>query len=420
MVMPADVLWPPIRRIAMVSVHGCPLMTPGMRSAGGMNVYLRKIAPLLAERDICVDVFTRNHHAGGPELLELGPNARVIHLPAGPPELAKAEIVPYLAEYRERLSRFVAEEGAAYDLVHSHYWLSGGVGSDLAKEWGVPHVVSYHTLGAVKELASDEPEPADRLAAEARMAAAADRVFAFTEGEAGVIGELFGLPSERLHVVPGGVDVSLFRPRDRAAARRAVGIAEAERVVLFVGRLEPFKGPDLLVRALGEMRDVSNVRLVLVGGSKEEGSAEWLERIAADVGVTAHMRWQPAIQQVDLPDFYSAADICAVPSYHESFGLAALEAMACGTPVVATDVGALSSLVLDGETGSLVPSHDPLDFARCLEELLDSPARRERMGRAAQARARAFTWGRAAEEALDGYRALFVAGSRRPEVASCT
>ncbi len=223
MTLPTD---QPIHRVAMLSVHGCPLMAPGVRSAGGMNVYLRKIAPLLAERDVCVDVFTRNHHAGGPELLELGPNARAVHLPAGAPELSKEEIVPYLPDFTDRLSRFVAEEGTTYDLVHSHYWLSGGVGADIAREWGVPHVVSYHTIAAQKQRAGGEPEPPERLEAEARMAAAADRVFAATGGEADDIGALFGLPRERLHVVHGGVDTELFSPRDRAAARRATGIAE--------------------------------------------------------------------------------------------------------------------------------------------------------------------------------------------------
>ena len=409
----------PIHRIAMLSVHGCPLMMPGTRSAGGMNVYLRKIAPLLAERDVCVDVFTRNHHAGGPELLELGPNARAVHLPAGAPELVKEEIVPYLADFTDHLSRFVAEEGTAYDLVHSHYWLSGDVGADIAREWGVPHVVSYHTIAAQKQRAGGASEPPERLEAESRMAAAADRVFASTAGEADDIGALFGLPPERLHVVHGGVDTELFRPRDRAGARRAAGIAEHEKVVLFVGRLEPFKGPDILVRALAEMQDASNVRLVLVGGSEEERSAEWLDRIAADLGVGARVRWQPAIPQADLPDFYASADVCAVPSFHESFGLAALEAMACGTPVVAADVGALSSLVLDGETGSLVRGHDPGAFAAGLEELLLDPARLSRMGEAARAWASGFTWERSVEETLDGYRGVFAARSERPLVAPC-
>lgn len=415
MTLPTD---HPIHRVAMLSVHGCPLMMPGVRSAGGMNVYLRKISQLLAERGVCVDVFTRNHHAGGPELLELGPNARVIHLSAGEPELSKEEVVPYLADYTSRLSRFVAEEGTAYDLVHSHYWLSGDVGADIAREWGVPHVVSYHSIGAQKQRAGGEPESPARLEAEARMAAA-DRVFASTAGEAEDIGALFGLPPERLHVVHGGVDTELFRPRDRAAARRAAGIAEHERVVLFVGRLEPFKGPDILVRALAEMRDASNVRLVLVGGSEEERSAAWLDRIAAGLGVGARVRWQPAIPQADLPDFYASADVCAVPSFHESFGLAALEAMACGTPVVAADVGALSSLVRDGETGRLVRGHEPRAFAAALEELLEDPERASRMGASARARAREFTWSRSVDETLDGYRSVLSAGSERPLVAPC-
>ncbi|MEE8518482.1 MAG: glycosyltransferase, partial [Dehalococcoidia bacterium] len=193
---------PPIRRIAMVSVHGCPMVTPGMRSAGGMNVYLRKIAPLLADSGICVDLFTRIHHAGGPEVFEFGPNTRVIHLPAGPAELVKTEVLPYLPGYGERLSSFVEDEGLGYDLVHSHYWLSGRAGQRLAGELGVPHVLNFHTVAEIKERASAELELPERKETEAELAASADLLFTFTEEERSDLRTLFGIPDDATHVVP--------------------------------------------------------------------------------------------------------------------------------------------------------------------------------------------------------------------------
>ena len=260
----------------MVSVHGCPMMTPGMRFAGGMNVYLRDIATTLSYQGVAVDVFTRSHHAGGPEVLHIAPDARIIHIPAGAPELVKSEVVPYLPEYQEGFLRFAEEEGQGYDLVHSHYWLSGSVGEAAARKWGVPYVVSFHTLAAIKEREGSEIEPEQRKIAESRMAANADLVFAFTEGERQELNSLFGIPENRTHVAPGGVDLSLFFPADRDAARRRLGFGLDEQIVLFVGRPEPFKGPDVLIKALAHMRDRDRRRIVLVGGSEGEHSFDWL------------------------------------------------------------------------------------------------------------------------------------------------
>jgi D-inositol-3-phosphate glycosyltransferase len=394
----------PLQRIAMISVHGCPMVTPGMRFAGGMNVYLRDIAPALAAKGICVDVFTRSHHAGGPEIFEIGPNARVIHLPAGNPELVKSEVVPYLAEYQERVLQFVEEEGLGYDLVHSHYWLSGSVGKAAANHWGLPSVVSFHTLAAVKEREGSETEPDQRKIAEAEMAHDADLIFAFTDDERAELNNLFGIADDRVHVAPGGVDLTLFHPIDKGEARDRLGFDRDEQIVLFVGRPEPFKGPDVLIRALPLMSDPQRNRLVLVGGSEGEHSFDWLRLLAADLGVADRVSWHTAVPQEELVNFYAAADLCAVPSFHESFGLVALEAMACGRPVVASAVGALSINVREGETGCLVHSHEAIDFAHCIGNLLANPRLRETMGAAGIEHAQTFTWLRAAEQALDGYR----------------
>ena len=402
----------------MVSVHGCPMVTPGMHSAGGMNVYLRRIAPLLAEQGVCVDVFTRNHNEQGPSTVDLGPRARVIHLPAGSPDLTRTDIVPYLPEYRDRLLDFARKEGIGYDLVHSHYWLSRDVGAAAAKAWGVPHVFSFHSVAAVKERASGQPEPLVRKDVEDRAAEQSDLVFVFTPEEAADLAGLLGIAREKVHVVPAGVDAELFAPRDRSEARRRLGLPERGHIVLFVGRPEPFKGPDLLVRALAHLGVDDPPQLLIVGGSEDEHSVDWLKEIAAEAGVASLIQWRSAVPQASLPDFYAAADVCAVPSFHETFGLAALEAMACGRPVAAAAVGALPSLVSDGETGMLVPSHDPAAFADRIRELLADPQLRERMGRRARERAVQFTWDRAASLALDGY-ARATNGWPVPQVVPC-
>ncbi|MDA0797106.1 MAG: glycosyltransferase [Chloroflexi bacterium] len=407
---------PPIKRIAMVSVHGCPMVTPGMRFAGGMNVYLRDIAPAIAAAGVSVDVYTRSHKAGGPEVFEIGPNARVIHLSAGDPELVKSEVVPHLPEFRERMLEFVASEGLEYDLVHSHYWLSGSVAQSVAAEWGLPGVVSFHTLAAIKERESSETEPEQRKVAEEQMAHGADLVFAFTHDERRELNELFGIEDDRIHVAPGGVDLSLFRPTDKLQARERLGFNPTENIVLFVGRPEPFKGPDVLISALAHMRGKANTRLVLVGGSEGEHSFDWLRLLAVELGVADRVSWYTAVPQEQLVDFYAAADVTAVPSFHESFGLVALESMASGRPVVASNVGALSTQVLDGETGRLVAAHDPVDFAYSLDDLLGDPRLLGAMGEGAVAHARTFTWARAADQALEGYRRAAQGFAERAQV----
>jgi D-inositol-3-phosphate glycosyltransferase len=393
-------------RIAMVSIHGCPLVIPGMRFAGGMNVYLRDIAPIIAKKGVQVDIFTRNHHSGGPEVLDLGPGTRVIHLSAGDPELVKNEVVPYLPQFYEGLVDYIGHEGRRYDLVHSHYWLSGDVGQKLARQLQLPHVVSFHTLAVIKEREGSEPESDERKWIEHQMATQSDLVFAFTEDEVTNLGSLFGITKERVHVAPGGVDLSLFHPIDKAAARARLDIDQDENVVVFIGRPEPFKGPDVLIKAASEMPNREHLRIVLVGGSEAEHSFEWLRLLAAEAGIAGRISWFNAVPQNELVDFYAASDIVAVPSFHESFGLSALEAMACGRPVVASAVGALRTLIIEGETGCLVPSHAPADLARCLSDMLLNPELRKQMGQAGIQRARDFTWDRAADQALDGYLSL--------------
>lgn len=406
-----------VRRIAVIAVHGCPMMTPGMRSAGGMNVNLRTLTPLLAKEGVCVDIYTRSHEDGGPQIVDLAPHVRVIHIPAGPAHVTKEQMAQHMPQFLQGLLAYRLEEDLGYDLVHSHYWLSAVVGRQAALAWGVPHVVTFHTVGLVKEAAHGEAEPPERIAAEYEAATTADRIFVFTQDEAETMEEMYELPASRLHVAPGGVNLDLFHPRDRAAARARIGEPADGPLVLYAGRLDPFKGPELLVLALAGMNLAP--RLVLVGGTKGEAEGTRLLDLARAVGVAERVRWQPAVPQAHLADYFAAADVVAMPSLHETFGLVALEAMATGVPVVTADAGALRSLVQDGRTGLLVRDHEPVAYARALETLLADGDARRRMGAAARAWASTFRWERAAHRLIDGYAAVLAERVERPVVTPC-
>ncbi|MDE2766084.1 MAG: glycosyltransferase [Chloroflexota bacterium] len=405
----------PLRRLAVVSLHGCPLVTPGARSAGGMSVYLRQVAWRLARQGVCVDIFTRSHQAGGPELPEAGERVRVIHLPGGAAELDKEEVVPYLPDLYAGMRSFALAHGLGYDLVHSHYWLSGWAGERLARDLGVPHVATFHTLALVKESAYEERESEERKQAEAAMASA-DRVVVFTEEERGHMERLYGIHPERVSVAPSGVDLDRFRPGGKAAARRRTGLDPDTKTILYVGRLEPFKGPDVLVRALAA---IPKAALVVAGGGPVDEGAWWLRRVAEEAGVSERVVWRDAMPQERLPDYYVAADLLAVPSRHESFGHAALEAMACGTPVVAADAGGLREVVANGVTGRLVAGHDPADYAAALTELLRDDERRAQMGAEAPAWARRFGWERACADLRAAYGQALARWGQRAVVQPC-
>ncbi len=402
-----------VRRIAFVSVHGCPMMTPGMGSAGGMNVFLRRVAPLLGELGVDVDVYTRSHHAGGPEEFAFDERSRVIHVAAGGPDLDKEAVGGRLGEFGDALLE--ASEGVGYDLVHSHYWLSAEPGRRLAEREGAPHVFTHHTVAEVKERAGGAPESRARKEAERRAVEGADMVVTFTEEESCALGEFYGLDPGRARVAPMGFDDALFRPRGQAAARERLGIGRDERVALFVGRIDPFKGPDLLLRSLARIPDQGELRVLLVGGAEEDASVGWLKGIAEELGLSERLDWRHAVPQSELPDYYAAATVCVAPSRHETFGLAALEAMACGAPVAASNVGGLRELVVDGETGLLAPPGDADALASALGDLLGNPTRARRMGAAGAERSRWYSWSRTASALLGVYEELVEGSPARGE-----
>ncbi|HLU32984.1 MAG TPA: D-inositol-3-phosphate glycosyltransferase [Natronosporangium sp.] len=412
-----------MRRLATISVHTSPLDQPGTGDAGGMNVYIVEVSRRLARAGVEVEIFTRATSSDLPRTVELAPGVWVKHVLAGPLEgLAKEDLPAQLCAFTQGVLRAEAQHPPGwYDLVHSHYWLSGQVGWLAKERWGVPLVHTAHTLAKVKNAslaAGDRPEPRTRVIGEEQVVDEADRLVANTRAEAQDLRDSYGAPPERLVVVEPGVDLDRFRPAApgreepaRRRARRAFGLPETGLVVTFVGRLQPLKAPDVLLRAAAELRYLDpqladSLTVVIAGGHSGTGLEHptALSDLAGALGISAQVRFLPPQPAAILPDLYRASDLVAVPSHNESFGLVALEAQACGTPVVAAAVGGLVTVVRDGHSGVLVPGHDPAEWARVLQKLLAAPAWRAELARGAVAHARAFSWDRTAEGLLAVYR----------------
>jgi D-inositol-3-phosphate glycosyltransferase len=410
-------------RVAVLSVHTSPLDQPGSGDSGGMNVYIREVAARLAARGLAVDVMTRRRARDVPDAVPLSRGVRVVHVQAGPADpIPKTELVRYLPEFFGGVVRLARADGG-YDVVHSHYWLSGWVGRSAKRALGVPLVASFHTLGKVKNYSlarGETPEPAARLAGEERVITEADRILAATPVEASQLVGLYGADPAQLRIVPPGVDGAIFAPRSRTEARERLHLAGL-RLALYVGRLQPHKGPDVAVRTLAEAvaRDpetAGDLVLAIVGGpsgSTQGAEVARLLELAGALGVSERVMLFPPQPQALLADFYAAADVVLVPSRSESFGLVALEAQAVGTPVVAAAVGGLRYVVQDGATGFLVEGHDPADHAARLLRLLREPALAERLGARAARGASRFTWDATADELAGVYRELL--GSPRPD-----
>jgi D-inositol-3-phosphate glycosyltransferase len=402
----------PRARVAMVSLHTSPLDQPGTGESGGMNVYVRAAAERLGERDIAVDVFTRCAGRGVPEVERIGPHGRVIQLQAGPcAEVAKPDLPPLAPGFAEALLGRVESEGVEYDLVHSHYWLSGNAAVAASRRWGVPLVTSFHTLGLVKELAGVlEPEPAARPTDERELVARSHRLLAPTPSEAAHLSELYGARPDRIRVVPPGVDGIRFRPGPKDEARRALGL-EGSRVALFVGRLQPLKGPDLAIRGLAEAirldsRATRDLVLAMVGGPSGPAAVDELRELAASLGLSDRVKFFPPRPHGDMPAVYSAADVVLVPSRSESFGLVALEAQACGIPVVASSVGGLRYVVGHGHGGLLVGPNDAAGFGRRTVDVLRVPDLAESLAAGAVAQASLYPWAATADRLESVYGEL--------------
>jgi D-inositol-3-phosphate glycosyltransferase len=400
------------RRIATVSLHTSPLDQPGTGDAGGLNVYVVETARQLAERNIEVEIFTRAVCQDTPPVVSLAPGVLVHHVVAGPfEELDKNSLPAQICPFTFGVLRTEASFAPGrYDLVHGHYWLSGQVGAAAASRWSVPLVQSMHTLAKVKNLAlaaGDNAEPQARLRGEEEVVQAAERLVANTSEEARQLVSLYDAAPAQVRTVSPGVDLALFRPGSAAAARQRLGLDRDAFVVLFAGRVQPLKGPDIVLRAAAALEQSLGSRLVMVfvGGPSgtEVGAPGRLASLASELGVASRVRMEPPCPQEELAEWYRAASVVMVPSHSESFGLVALEAQACGTPVVAAAVGGLRTVVRDGVSGVLVPGHDPASYAEVLIRLAESPEELAGLSRGAVQHASAFGWGATADGLISVY-----------------
>lgn len=406
-------------KIAMLSYHTCPLATLGGKDTGGMNVYVRELTRHLGKAGVHVDVYTRSQDEHVPHVLhDLGYGNRVVHVPSGPERpLAKKELASYLPEFVRNICQFTGEKRIQYDIVHSHYWMSGIAAKTLKTVWGVPVVHMFHTLGIMKNRvarSAAEVEGEYRIEGEREVLRIADRIIVATLAERSQLEFLYHTDAKKLVTIPPGVDTSRFYPIPEDEAKSVIGIPPEDDMILFVGRIEPLKGVETLIRAIAQMYENGVLGkyphyLAIIGGdpdaSLEEMNQEMLrlQNLCNELGVGELVLFLGKRSQDMLPYYYSAASILVVPSHYESFGMVALEAMACGTPVVASQVGGLAFLVLNGETGFVIPDDDPFSLGEKLTQLICQPELRRRMGQRAVEYAQAYSWDRIAEQIIKVY-----------------
>jgi len=396
-----------VERAAFITLHACPLAAPGQGKSGGMNVYVRQLAGALSDMGMKIDIFTREHLDVVNRVETIGPNVRVIHLKAGEPDAHIGDLYALLPDFLERLNDFREEEGLEYDVVHSHYWLSAWVGRELSQAINVPHVVTFHTLSLIKmQSRAGEIEQTERPFVEAEVMATADRIIAFSPHERDSMARLYGADACKVSLVPCGVDLEVFRPLDQKSVRSRLGL-NGEKILLYVGRVEPIKGLDLLVETAAQMDSTEGVRMMVVGADVN-GDREMhrVKQLAKERDLEDKIDFVGQVDHDDLPLYYNAADVCVVPSYYESFGLVALESMACGTPVVATRVGGLSTIIHHGRTGYLKSWRCPEAFANSVEMIISSDGLQQSMGEAARKRAEGMGWDNVASLMWDEYSVL--------------
>lgn len=395
-----------IRRIAILSVHTCPLALLGGKKTGGMNVYVRDFSRELARQGITVDVFTRSQDDCVPMVNhDLGENGRVIHIPAGPEKpIPVGEVENYLDEFAQNVLQFAQDEDIHYDLIHSHYWLSGLVAEKLRDVWHTPIVHMFHTLGHMKNrIAQSENQraPQSRIDGESRVLRTADRIIAATPAEQAQLNWLYGADLDKVSIIPPGVDLERFTPIDKKEAKTHVGIPCGDKNILFVGRIEPLKGIDTMLQAMALIQKrypeaVKNTCMAIVGGDPwsddlDEEMAR-LQDLRQELDIHDLVTFLGSKDQDILPNYYAAAEVVVMPSHYESFGMVALEAMAMGTPVIASEVGGLAFLVKDGRNGFHVPSRDPEALAERIYTLIADPNCRDSLGQQARAYAQQFAW----------------------------
>jgi D-inositol-3-phosphate glycosyltransferase len=359
--------------IAMISIHSSPLGELGTRDTGGMSVYIRELSRELGSRGHRVDIFTRSNGGGNERIVALADNVRLVHLGInGNGSISKEHLYPHLPAYFSAMDDFATGRSRFYDLIHSHYWLSGELGHRARQRWNLPHVFMFHTIGIAKnEACSEEAEPPLRIAAEQRLGRSCQRLLTAAERDRQLLRRYYGVADKKIGVVPCGVNLDLFQPWDKTEARRRIGVDSHVPTVLYVGRFAPVKGLGRLLRAIARLQGHRRLQLVLVGGDGPDAPAtRGLRKLAGSLGIADRVMFPGPVAQADLPPYYSAADALVVSSYYESFGLVALESLACNTPVVTTRVGAMESIIENGKNGQLIASPTVDSLAEGMESAI--------------------------------------------------
>ncbi len=419
-------------RIAMISYHTCPLATLGGKDSGGMNVYVKELTRKLGEMGIYVDVFTRSQDEHVPHVLhDLGYGNRVVHIPAGPEHpLSKKELAQHIPEFVQHILEFAGKKTCRYDLIHSHYWMSGIAAEALKEAWDVPVIQMFHTLGRMKNRIARSPEEREgdyRINGEQEVLDTADALVIATPAEKTQLEYLYKADRIPTFIIPPGVDTARFYPIPPDEAREYVGIQPDDHMILFVGRIEPLKGIDTLLQAIRKLQNKGVIKccnqyVAIIGGNTDDEASDpnsemaRLQKMCIEIGIGDLVLFLGKRDQDALPYYYSAADVVVMPSHYESFGMVALEAMACGTPVVASQVGGLAFLVKDEQTGYVIPSDDPDILADRLDALLENPDLREKLGKQAAAYALGYDWSIIAGQVADLYRQVIDQQIQRQKV----
>ena len=388
-------------KIAIISVHGCPVRQAGEKDVGGMNIYLLETAKRIAKVDTEVVIFTRRHDPRDPKIININENLKLIHIDSGPVDAEKNELYPYLDVFTRQVEDFIDQDFDNYDIISSHYWLSGIVGIEISRKLSVPHIVTFHTINDLKQKAFPFEEYLPlRSEGEALIAKTADHIIVWSNHEKESIVSLFGVKPEKISIIPPGVDTEKFRVRNNRDCRDYLNLTGNGKIILFVGRLEKLKGIDIMIKVMASI-ETTNTKLFIIGGDDNSSEVKRLKELAFQLGVRDRVLFLGSIPQDQLTYYYGSADLCVLPSYYESFGLAALEAAACGKPVIASKVGGLPSIILDRKTGYLVNWKCPGIFQEKIEVLLNNKPLRNQLGKNARTHAESLTWENSTDRLLD-------------------
>ena len=408
--------WPPMGlKIAMLSIHSSPIGDLGTRDTGGMSVYVREMAKELGRRGHHIDIFTQHNVGNYDPVIHLYDNVRLVHLSGGKREnIAQSSLYDVLPQLFNELESFRIKGNITYDIIHSHYWLSGVLGLKLQSSWNAYHLITYHTIGAMKNLTCSTENASElRLTSEKKLAELCDQIILPTQKEKEYLIQYYHAPVDKIRIVPCGVNLELFKPIDKLFARTQLALPIDDPIILYVGRFRPIKGLDRLLKSFSYLTHPSLPRLVMVGGDGEHSPMlRQLQSKAKTLQIENRLMFAGRVDQETLPQYYSAADVLVVPSYYESFGLVALEALACGTPVVTTSVGEMEDIVKNGITGYVATDSDPQHFAECIEAILQKQMQNGLSPSKIRASVSEFIWSRSASLLLDAYRAAW-AGNRK-------